>query len=100
MLLLQAAVGDEWQIFLCEDKEEKPTAIVLPASAREGVISRSTEVSLTLLFAALTAVTTVNSAGVPLIDFLVDPFHTSVTSQVGVWVGGRRGGGHWLEVWL
>jgi hypothetical protein len=40
----QAELGDAWQIFLLEDKEEKPTAVVLPSSAREGEISRFTEV--------------------------------------------------------
>jgi hypothetical protein len=29
---------------LLEDKEEKPTAVVLPSTAREGEISRFTEV--------------------------------------------------------
>jgi hypothetical protein len=78
----QDAVGDEWQIFLVEDKEEKPSAIVLPSSAREGVISPTTEIWLTTLFAALTAITTINSAGVPLLQFLVEPFLTSITTQV------------------
>lgn len=40
----QAELGDEWQIFLLEDKDEKPTAVVLPATAREGEVSRFTEV--------------------------------------------------------
>jgi len=41
---LRAEMGDAWQIFLLEDKEEKPTAVVLPSTAREGEISKLTEV--------------------------------------------------------
>ena len=41
---LKDAVGDAWQIFLVEDKDERPTAVVLPSAAREGEISRFTEV--------------------------------------------------------
>ena len=40
----QGVLGDEWQVFLLEDKDEKPTAVVLPATAREGELSRFTEV--------------------------------------------------------
>lgn len=40
----QEELGDAWQIFLLQDKEEKPTAVVLPSTAREGEISRFTEV--------------------------------------------------------
>lgn len=45
-LLLQRELGDQWQLFLVEDKEEKPTAVVLPSSAREGELSRFTEVGV------------------------------------------------------
>lgn len=41
----QAELGDNFQLFLLEDKEEKPTAVVLPrAAANEGTISKFTEV--------------------------------------------------------
>jgi 2-keto-4-pentenoate hydratase/2-oxohepta-3-ene-1,7-dioic acid hydratase in catechol pathway len=61
-------LGDAWQIFLLEDKDEKPTAVVLPATAREGEISQFTEIWLAVLFSSLTVVTSLNSAGVPLIQ--------------------------------
>ncbi len=42
---LQAELGDRYRLFLLEDKEEKPTAVVLPLdAANEGTISRFTEV--------------------------------------------------------
>lgn len=78
----QVELGDAWQLFLLEDKEEKPTAVVLPSSARDGAINRVTEVWLAVVFAGLTAITTLNSAGAPLIQFLVDPFRTDMTAQV------------------
>ncbi|GBF98071.1 peptidase M50 [Raphidocelis subcapitata] len=78
---LKAELGDSWQIFLVEDKEEKPTAVVLPATAREGEMSKLTEVWLAVAFATLTCVTSLNSAGVPMLQFLVDPFHTALTAQ-------------------
>lgn len=37
-------MGDKWQIFLLQDKEEKPTAVLMPSDAREGVLSPVTEV--------------------------------------------------------
>jgi hypothetical protein len=33
------------------------------------------------LFAVLTAVTTANANGVPLLQFLIDPFHTELQAQ-------------------
>ena len=40
------------------------------------------QVWLATLFALLTAVTTLNANGVPLLQFLVDPFHTEISTQV------------------
>ena len=45
MFTLQNELGDGYQLFLLEDREEKPTAVVLPrANANEGTISKVTEV--------------------------------------------------------
>ncbi len=54
--------------------------MVLPSTAREGELSRLTEVWLAVVFGALTAVTSLNSAGAPLIQFLVDPFLTPLSA--------------------
>lgn len=78
---LKTVLGDDWQIFLLQDKEEKPTAVVLPSTAREGQISKLTEVWLAVAFSSLTMVTTLNSAGLPLLQFLVDPFRTAISQQ-------------------
>ncbi|KAI8476224.1 MAG: hypothetical protein J3K34DRAFT_401610 [Monoraphidium minutum] len=78
---LKAEMGDEWQIFLLEDKEEKPTAVVLPSTAREGELSRFTEVWLSVSFAVMAGVTSLNAAGVPLLQFLIDPFRTAITPR-------------------
>lgn len=51
---MQAELGDDWQLFLLEDKDEKPTAVVLPSSTREAVISPLTEWWLTGVFSILT----------------------------------------------
>jgi hypothetical protein len=41
----QAELGDRYRLFLLEDKEDKPTAVVLPVeAANEGTISKFTEV--------------------------------------------------------
>ena len=77
----QAELGDDYQLFLLEDSEGKPTAVVLPrGSSNEGSISKLTEVWLAVLFAVLSAVTTANANGVPLFQFLVDPFHTEISA--------------------
>ncbi|KAG1675957.1 hypothetical protein FOA52_014201 [Chlamydomonas sp. UWO 241] len=76
------AIGDAYQLFLLEDMEGKPTAVILPkARASEGGISRVTEIWLAVLFAILTAVTTANANGVPLLQFLIDPFRTPISND-------------------
>lgn len=82
-------MGDQWQIFLLEDKEEKPTAVLLPASAREGVLSPVTEIWLFVLFGLASVVSSLQSAGLPLFQFLTNPFHTQLSQQV------RRDGTSW-----
>jgi hypothetical protein len=77
---LEAELGSEWQIFLLEDKDERPTAVVLPATAREAEVSKFTEVWLTAVFGLLTLATTLNSAGLPLLQFIADPFRTAMTA--------------------
>jgi hypothetical protein len=42
---------------------------------------RRPQIWLAVLFAVLTAVTTLNSTGVPLLQFLIDPFRTAITQQ-------------------
>jgi hypothetical protein len=39
------------------------------------------QIWLAVLFAVLTGVTTLNSNGVPLLQFLIDPFRTPITQQ-------------------
>lgn len=77
-------MGDKWQIFLLEDKEEKPTAVLLPSSAREGVLSPVTEVWLMVTFGLLSVVSSLQAAGIPLFQFLTNPFYTELTQQVGL----------------
>ena len=85
-------MGDKWQIFLVEDKEEKPTAVLLPADAREGVLSPVTEIWLCVVFGLLSIVSSLQAGGIPLFQFLINPFYTEVTQQVGV---GTRYKGPW-----
>ena len=78
----KAELGDDYQLFLLEDGDGKPNAVVYPrTSAGEGAISKLTEVWLALLFAALTVVTTANANGIALFQFLVDPFLTEIKSE-------------------
>ncbi len=79
----QDELGSGWQLFLVLDKDEKPTAVVLPSSAQEGVLSRFTELWLTGAFGLGTLLTSINSAGAPVLQFLVDPLHTPLSQQVG-----------------
>jgi hypothetical protein len=76
-------MGDQWQIFLLQDKEEKPTAVLLPSSAREGVLSPITEVWLTVAFGLLSIVSSLQASGIPLFQWLTNPFYTQVSQQVG-----------------
>lgn len=78
----QDVMGDKWQIFLLEDKEEKPTAVLLPSDAREGVLSPVTEIWLFVLFGLATIISSLQSAGVPVYQFLTNPFYTEVSQQV------------------
>eukprot|EP00195_Chlamydomonas_chlamydogama_P008095 CAMPEP_0202901442 /NCGR_PEP_ID=MMETSP1392-20130828/14253_1 /ASSEMBLY_ACC=CAM_ASM_000868 /TAXON_ID=225041 /ORGANISM="Chlamydomonas chlamydogama, Strain SAG 11-48b" /LENGTH=475 /DNA_ID=CAMNT_0049587999 /DNA_START=68 /DNA_END=1495 /DNA_ORIENTATION=+ len=79
---MKTELGEDYQLFLLEDQEDKPTAVVLPkTAANEGTISKVTEVWLTVLFAGLTLITTANSNGVPLLQFLIDPFRTPISTQ-------------------
>lgn len=80
----QEVLGDQWQIFLLEDKEEKPTAVLLPASAREGVLSPVTEVWLAVVFGLASVAASLQAAGLPVFSFLTNPFFTAVTAQVCV----------------
>jgi hypothetical protein len=76
-------MGDKWQIFLLEDKEEKPTAVLLPSDAREGVLSPVTEIWLFVLFGLASVISSLQSAGLPVFQFLTNPFYTEVSQQVG-----------------
>lgn len=77
-------MGDKWQIFLLQDKDEKPTAVLLPSSAREGLLSPVTEVWLMVVFGLLSIISSLQSAGIPLFQFLTNPFYTPLTQQVMV----------------
>ncbi|GLC33972.1 hypothetical protein PLESTB_000824100 [Pleodorina starrii] len=79
---LQSAFSGAYQLFLLEDKDEKPTVVVLPQGrGLDTQISRFTEIWLASLFALVTAVTSFNSAGVPLLEFFIAPFTTTITQQ-------------------
>lgn len=78
---LTDATAGEYQLFLLTDRRDEPTAVVLPASAREAEISRTTEVWLSTAFAIATLATSIDAAGAPLLQFLVDPFRTPLTAQ-------------------
>ncbi|KAF8055831.1 EGY2 [Scenedesmus sp. PABB004] len=78
---LQEVMGDKWQLFLLEDKEEQPTAVLLPASAREGALSRVTEVWLCVAFGLGSVVSSLQAAGIPLFQFLINPFYTHLSQQ-------------------
>ena len=81
-LISQAELGEDYRLFLLEDGDGKPNAVVYPRnSADEGSISKITEVWLAVLFAVLTVVTTANANGVPLFQFLVDPFLTEIKPE-------------------
>lgn len=103
---MKVELGDEYRLFLLNDKEDKPTALVLRREyAREGSLNKVTEVWLAVTFAVLTGITTLNANGVPLVQFLVDPFRTLITSEdlVGALPGavafwfllGSHEWGHW-----
>ncbi|EFJ40782.1 hypothetical protein VOLCADRAFT_119887 [Volvox carteri f. nagariensis] len=66
---LQAAFSGAYQLFLLEDKDEKPTVVVLP------------QIWLASLFALATTVTSFNAAGAPLLEFFIAPFSTAITQQ-------------------
>lgn len=78
---LQAEFAGSYDLFLLEDKEEKPTVVVLPQGRGVDQISKFTEVWLAALFAIATAVTTFNASGVPLLEFFIAPFSTQVSQQ-------------------
>jgi hypothetical protein len=56
--------------------------VLLPSSAREGALSPVTEVWLAVVFGAATVVSSLQSAGLPLFDFLINPFYNQMTQQV------------------
>eukprot|EP00798_Chlamydomonas_sp_ICE-L_P006603 gene6603-3257_t len=75
-------LGDGYRLFLVEDKDEKPTAVVLPRSlSDDGRITKFTEVWLTVLFAIMTALTTLNANNVPILQFALDPYGTELNIQ-------------------
>lgn len=59
------------------------TARDLHCTPTTGTPSPLPQIWLAVLFSSLTAITTLNSAGVPIIQFLVDPFLTALSPQVG-----------------
>ncbi|KXZ55018.1 hypothetical protein GPECTOR_3g180 [Gonium pectorale] len=115
---LQNTFAGAYQLFLLEDKEEKPTVVVLPQGrGLDTQISKFTEVWLAVLFALATAVTSFNSAGMPLLEFFIAPYSTTISQQdfvdalpgvlafcfalgshdYGHWVAARR---HGLQLYL
>lgn len=76
---LKDTLGDRYRLFLLEDSEEKPTAVVMPKDEGESQsISQQTEIVVALAFALLTVVSTANANGVPLLQFIIDPRHTEL----------------------
>ncbi|KAG2483904.1 hypothetical protein HYH03_017226 [Edaphochlamys debaryana] len=79
---MQRTFPNAYELFLLEDKEEKPTVVVLPqGQGLDTQISRFTEIWLAALFAIATAVTTFNALGVPLLEFAVAPFEVAIEQQ-------------------
>ncbi|MEW5302770.1 MAG: hypothetical protein WDW36_005518 [Sanguina aurantia] len=80
---LLAAVGDKYQLYLLEDRESRPTAVVLPrGEGMDETIDKGTEVWLATLFGIATVVTTINSNGAPLLQWMVSPFYTLLTPEM------------------
>ncbi|MEW5312484.1 MAG: hypothetical protein WDW38_004116 [Sanguina aurantia] len=78
-----AAVGDKYQLYLLEDRESRPTAVVLPrGEGMDETIDKGTEVWLATLFGIATVVTTINSNGAPLLQWMVSPFYTLLTPEM------------------
>jgi len=77
---LERTTAGEYQLFLLADRRDEPTAVVLPSSAREATIAPVTEWWLAIAFGVATLVTSVDAAGAPLIQFLVDPFRTNLSA--------------------
>lgn len=78
---LKNRLSDKYQLFLLQDKDDKPTVIVLPDGAGSEKISRGQEIWLAIAFAIGTALTTVNAANVPVLQWLVDPYRTLITEE-------------------
>eukprot|EP00891_Asterochloris_glomerata_P003585 jgi/Astpho2/3585/e_gw1.00058.23.1_t len=60
---LKDQIGDEWSLFLMQDKEEKPVLVVLPAEVVQDRIQLVPESMLATLFAGVTLVTTLTTTG-------------------------------------
>jgi len=78
---LKAELGGKYSLFLLQDRDDSPTIIVLPEGSGSERISRGTEVWLAVAFALGTTLTSLQANNVPILPFLVDPFHTAISQQ-------------------
>jgi len=65
---LKREIGDAYRLFLLQDQEENPVAVVLPISAVQPVTSPGLEAALAVAFAGATVATTLNTFGAELFN--------------------------------
>lgn len=58
--VLQEQLGEQYKLYLLEDQEERPVAVLLPADAVQTRVSPAAEAGLAALFGACTLATTLN----------------------------------------
>lgn len=82
---LAAELGDKYTLFLMENAEGVPNAVVLPSQmANAAPTSKANEVLLAALFAVATAVTSFSAFGTPLLEWigsLGSPGNTPISGQ-------------------
>ncbi|KAI3424741.1 hypothetical protein D9Q98_008130 [Chlorella vulgaris] len=65
---LKEQLGERYKLYLLEDQEEKPVAVVLPVDAVKTRVAPGTEAGLALLFGATSIATTLNINGAELFN--------------------------------
>ncbi|GAB4819570.1 hypothetical protein N2152v2_006616 [Parachlorella kessleri] len=71
---LKAELGDDYRLYLLEDTEEKPVAVVLPLSAVQPVPPPVNEALLAGVFGAATVAASINVLGGDVVNFLLLTF--------------------------
>ena len=65
---LQAELGDQYKIYLLENQEERPVAVVLPLASVQPQVQPASEALLALLFGVTALATTLNINGAELFN--------------------------------